>query len=69
MTMIDPAHMAVVSVIDTRAGTRSGALDPQTGRIYLPSGEFKPPAIPGARPTLTPGSFQILEIGAGAAHP
>lgn len=63
MTIIDPAAMAIMGAIDTRTGARSGALDPRTGRIYLPSGEFTPPATPGARPTLVPGSFQILEIG------
>jgi DNA-binding beta-propeller fold protein YncE len=63
MAIIDPARMAVVGAVDTRLGARSGALDPQTGHIYLPSGEFTPPATPGGRPTLVPGSFQILEIG------
>lgn len=63
MTVIDPARMAVVSVVDTRPGARSGALDPQTGHVYLPSGEFVPSAAPGGRPTLVSGSFQILEVG------
>ena len=63
MTIIDPARMVAVGAVATRAGARSGALDPRTGNVYLPSGEFTPPATPGARPTLAPGSFQILQIG------
>ncbi|MFZ2029602.1 MAG: hypothetical protein WAU68_04780 [Vitreimonas sp.] len=63
MTIIDPEHMRVVGTVETRAGARSGALDPRSGNVYLPSGEFTPPATPGGRPTLVPGSFQILEIG------
>jgi hypothetical protein len=63
MTIIDPARMVAVGAVATRTGARSGALDPQTGDVYLPSGEFTPPTVPGARPTLVPGSFQILEFG------
>lgn len=67
MTIIDPARMAVVSAVDTRAGARSGAIDPANGDIYLPSGEFTPPVAPNTRPTLVPGSFQVLKIGRGPA--
>lgn len=63
MTIIDPARMVALGAVPTRTGARSGALDPQTGDVYLPSGEFAPPAAPGGRPSLVPGSFQILEIG------
>lgn len=65
MTVIDPARMVALGVIATRAGARSGAIDAQTGRVFLPSGEFAPPATPGGRSTLVPGSFQILAIGGG----
>lgn len=63
MAVIDPARLMAVATIATRAGARSGAIDPATGDIYLPSGEFTPPVAPSTRPTLVPGSFQILRIG------
>lgn len=64
MSVIDPAHLSVIGHVSTRGGARSGALDPNTGDIYLPSGEFGPPVAPSTRPTLVPGSFQILRVGA-----
>ncbi len=63
MTIIDPARMVALGAVATRTGARSGAFDPRTGDVYLPSGEFTPPTVAGARPTLVPGSFQILEFG------
>jgi len=62
MSVIDPARMAIVATIPTRTGARSGAIDPATGDIYLPSAELTAPVVPNARPTMTPGSFQILKI-------
>ncbi|MBS0383838.1 MAG: hypothetical protein JSS00_00650 [Proteobacteria bacterium] len=62
MSVIDPAGMRIVGSIATQTGARSGALDPETGIVYLPSGRFNPPATPGARPTLVAGSFEILAI-------
>jgi DNA-binding beta-propeller fold protein YncE len=62
MSVIDPTRMAIVSVIPTRAGARNGAIDPNTGDIYLASGAFTPPVPPATRPTLVPGSVQILKL-------
>jgi DNA-binding beta-propeller fold protein YncE len=62
MSVIDPARMAIVAVIATRAGARSGVVDPDTGDIYLASGAFTPPVPPATRPTLAPGSVQILRL-------
>jgi DNA-binding beta-propeller fold protein YncE len=63
MTAIDAAHLTIASVVATQTGARSGAVDPRTDRVYLPSGRFAPPATPGGRPTLMPGSFEILAVG------
>jgi DNA-binding beta-propeller fold protein YncE len=41
-------------------GSRSGAIDPATGRLYLPSADFTP--NPGGRPTPVAGSFKILTL-------
>jgi DNA-binding beta-propeller fold protein YncE len=53
----------VVDVIATAKGARTATLDPKTGRIFLPSASFNPPAEPGKRPTMVPGSFEILVVG------
>jgi hypothetical protein len=37
-------------------------LDPATGKIYLPAAEYDPPAKPGDRPTIKPGSFHIMVL-------
>lgn len=57
------ADLAVAGSVPTERGARTGALDPKTGRIYLPSAEFKPAATPEGRPTPVPGSFHVLVVG------
>ena len=52
----------VVQHIATEAGARTGALDPETGRIYLPTAALSPAAASGARPQPKPGSFHILVL-------
>jgi hypothetical protein len=39
-----------------------GALDPKTGRLYLPTAQAKPVPDPGERRTLIPGTFAILVL-------
>lgn len=62
ITMIDAATARVVGHAPSNDGARSGAIDPKTGRIYLPSGKFTPAAA-GGRPQLQPGSFEIIAVG------
>jgi len=38
-------------------------LDERTGRVYLPTAQFGPPATPGGRPSRLPGTFQVLVVG------
>lgn len=45
----------------TEPGARTGALDPATGTIYLPTARFSP-APAGERPSAIPGSFHILVV-------
>lgn len=52
----------VVEVIRTEAGARTGTLDPATGKIYLPTADFAPPATAAARPQPKPGTFHILVV-------
>ncbi|WP_333840408.1 YncE family protein [Novosphingobium sp.] len=51
-----------VGRIKTAGGARTGALDPDSGAIYLPTASFGPPAKPGTRPVATPGTFKVLVV-------
>jgi DNA-binding beta-propeller fold protein YncE len=46
----------------TQVGARLGALDPLTGRLYLPVAEIIPPKAPGQMKSLVPGTFRILVV-------
>jgi YVTN family beta-propeller protein len=52
----------VVQTLDTQLGARTMELDQQTGTIYLITAEFEPPAQPGQRPSMKPGSFTLLVV-------
>jgi DNA-binding beta-propeller fold protein YncE len=61
-----PSTYEVAATIATRAGARTIVDNPLTHRLYLPTAEFAPipkDAKPGTRPTLVPGSFQVIEVG------
>jgi len=64
LTVIDSrgARPRVIATVPTQAGARTGAVDPATGRVYLPTARFDPPA-PGLRPKMVPGSFEVLVVG------
>jgi DNA-binding beta-propeller fold protein YncE len=51
-----------VSTVATQVLARLGALDPKTGRLYLPTAQAKPIPNPGERRTLVPGTFVILVL-------
>jgi hypothetical protein len=52
--------IAVVQTLSTQTGTRLGAVDIGTGRVYLPSAKFGPPKPPIPYPTVLPGTFEFL---------
>lgn len=54
--------LKVVETAPTAKGARTGAIDPQTGKVYLPTAEFEP-GKSGERPVAIPGSFRILVLG------
>jgi hypothetical protein len=56
----------VVATVKTTKGARTIALDPSTGRLYLPSAQYLP-AVGTARPAMAPGSFRILVVAPGAS--
>jgi DNA-binding beta-propeller fold protein YncE len=64
----DRSSIALVQTLKTKPGARLGALDPKTGRVYIPSASFGPPAapikLPGMEelPGLNPHTFEFLVI-------
>ncbi|MDI7775772.1 hypothetical protein [Asticcacaulis sp. EMRT-3] len=53
----------VLDVITTKPGARTAALDPDTGRLYLPYADYGPPEAPGKKPGIVPGTFAVLVVG------
>ncbi|HLG87653.1 MAG TPA: YncE family protein [Alphaproteobacteria bacterium] len=53
----------VTATVPTANGARTGALDPKTGKLYLPTADFKPPAPGEKRHQVVPGTFRILIVG------
>jgi DNA-binding beta-propeller fold protein YncE len=52
--------IALVQTLSTQAGTRLGAVDTDSGRVYLPSAKFGPPKPPIPYPTVVAGTFEFL---------
>ena len=60
--------IAVIQTLATQPGTRLGAVDPQTGKLYLPTSKpdrtappIQLPGLPPIPPAL-PGSFEFLVV-------
>ncbi len=51
----------VLPPVTTQVSARTAALDPASGRLFLPAASLQP-ATPGARPALVPGSFRLLVL-------
>jgi DNA-binding beta-propeller fold protein YncE len=54
--------ITVRQTLHTKPGTRTGAVDPTTGILYLPSAQLAPPAKPDAWPSVVPGTFAVLIV-------
>jgi YVTN family beta-propeller protein len=64
---IDADHYVALPAVATQRGARTIAIDPATGRLYLPAADIAhidPPATPGGRPHITyvPGSSKLLVL-------
>jgi DNA-binding beta-propeller fold protein YncE len=57
-----PNDIAVVQTLTTQKGTRLGAVDSSTGRVYLPTAKFGPAAAPSPYPSVIPDTFKILIV-------
>jgi YVTN family beta-propeller protein len=58
-----PNELSVVQTLATQRGARTIALDPATHRIYLPTADFGPAALPNGRPSIVPNTMKLLVYG------
>lgn len=58
-----PTDVAVIDKVATKVRAKTGAVDPATGKVYLPSADYDAPAAPNGRPSMKPGSFAVLVLG------
>jgi DNA-binding beta-propeller fold protein YncE len=57
------AHdIALVQTLRTQKGTRLGAVDEASGKVYLPAARFGAPIAPNPYPSVRPGSFEIIVV-------
>jgi len=62
ISLADPTSICVIQRVNTMRSARTGAVDPDTGTVYLPAGKLIPPVAPAKWPTVVPGSFEILVV-------
>ena len=63
VSLADPAHISVVQHVQTQTGSRTGTVDPNTGRLYLMASKPDPNASPTARGARLAGSYEVLVVG------
>lgn len=56
------SQLKVTGTVKTAPGARLGALDPATGKVYLPVADYLPAAKEGERPSMVPGTFRVLVL-------
>src|SRR5579871_4471719 len=65
ISVADPNHVSVVQTVPTQVGSRTGTVDPQTGRVYLIG--FQHDAMRdgpvGPRPIPLKGTYEVLVVG------
>jgi DNA-binding beta-propeller fold protein YncE len=65
ISFADPNHIAVVQHLMTEPGSRTGTLDPQTGRLYLMASKPDPTGAPGPGGrgiARVPGTYGVLVV-------
>lgn len=61
---LDGRQAHVQPSVETETSARTAALDPASGRLYLPAARFQP-APAGQRPSMMPGSFHLVVLAPG----
>jgi DNA-binding beta-propeller fold protein YncE len=67
ISLADRNDIKVVQRLSIQRGTRTGTVDPQTGKLYLPAGKLLPPKPPAKWPSVVPGSFEIIVVEPSSA--
>lgn len=52
----------LIGRVATQLGSRTGAVDPVTGTVYIPAAVLLPPTEPGMRHAIEPGTFRVLTL-------
>ncbi len=63
ISLADPMHPALVQKVETQQGSRTGTLDPNTGRLYLMASKPDPAAGGGRGAPRLAGSWEVLVAG------
>ena len=66
LTVIHERSAKDIDVLEnalTKKGARTLAVDERTHKIYLPTAEFSPNPEGKGRPSMIPGSFQVIVVG------
>lgn len=58
-----PGKFEAVETVATQVSGRTIALDEKTHRLFIPAAKMQPPAAAGQRPTMEPGSFELVVVG------
>jgi DNA-binding beta-propeller fold protein YncE len=67
ISVVDPAHIVLIQQLPTQILARTGAIDLNSGKLYLMAAQPDPtkPTGGGGRPTPKDGTFEMLVIGPG----
>ena len=65
ISVADPKNIKIVQELKTQAGSRTGTLDPQSGRLYLMASQPDPNNAPGPGGrgiARVPGTYEVLVV-------
>src|SRR5579871_4993702 len=65
ISVADAGHVMKLQTVPTQAGSRTGTLDPQTGRVYLMASQPDPTGKPGPGGrgiARVPGTYEVLVV-------
>jgi YVTN family beta-propeller protein len=62
ISFANPAKPEVVQHLQTQLGTRTGTIDPTTGKIYMMAAKFGAPATAGGRPQALESTYDVLVV-------
>jgi hypothetical protein len=57
---VTPNSFKVIETVQTQKRARTMVLDPKSHDVFLVTADFNPPATPGTRGTIVPGTFRLL---------